>query len=164
MSTTSFEDAARARKVAELYGVARARGYSAAQVATDDALRAELVAAAGVRTPSVDGDGRSRTWELLVGALEQAERHDAKIAARLKRGYRWERNGHTAHLISHPDDEADHFQGRCDCGWIVGITAGTACVAMDFVTDHLDLHAFQTDAEVDIAGAIEDFESSKVVA
>lgn len=133
MSTTSFEDAARARKVAELYGVARARGYSATQVATDDALRAELVAAAGVRTPSVDGSGRSRTWELLVGALEQAERHDARIA----KGMPIERHGYTTRLIG---DTASGFEAHCDCGWSLCFTASTSPLATHPVWCHLDSH------------------------
>lgn len=150
MSTTSFEDAARARKVAELYGVARARGYSAAQVATDDALRAELVAAAGVHEPS------DRTWGLLVGALDEAERHDARLVAKHgAEGQPFEAHGHNARLIGLHDACGANFNARCDCGWSLGLV-GTARWATDLVLDHLASHAFQTDAEVDIAGAIED--------
>lgn len=69
-----FEDSARARKVAELYQVARACAVTALEVATAADVRDALVELAGVRQPS------DMTWRLLVGALATAERQDRAAA------------------------------------------------------------------------------------
>lgn len=65
-----YEEAARARKVAALFQVARRNRISALSVADSTDIRSALVTLAGVREPSLE------SWKALVRALASAEAQD----------------------------------------------------------------------------------------